>query len=239
MKIEIVTHCYRYASLLRYQLSSLILHPPPEGVKIIATVCYMPEDEETRRVLDYFSSLPADRVQWNWMPLTEPELCQRSIGRNRAALATRADWVWFADADYWFDTRCWEWFLTQSPTQPVLIYPKIVQGHRKHELGDACIQQSRESNGLVKACIDEFGPNSMNRAIGGIQITRGDWCRKNGYLKNNPKAQAPREPVIWKRTREDVWFRLETGSKGIAMPIPGVYRIRHSQAGRHVTGLTL
>jgi len=239
MKIELVTHCYRYASLLRYQLSSLVLHPPPVEVSLTATVCHMPEDAETMQVLRFFGNLQAAQVSWNWLPMPEPELCRRSIGRNRAALATKADWIWFCDADYWFTSECWTWFAEGCPSEEQLIYPRVVMGHRSHALGDTCIQRAQESNGLVEAAQDEFEPNIMNRAIGGIQIVRGDWCRDRGYLKNSKRAQSPREPAIWKRTREDVSFRREMGTSGGAAPIPGVYRIRHSQAGREVPGLKL
>jgi len=94
MKIEIVTHCYRYATLLRHQLSSLVLGPPPPGVQVTATVCHTPEDEETTRALAWFGRQESPGVTWNWLPLPTAELCRRSIGRNRAALATQADWVW-------------------------------------------------------------------------------------------------------------------------------------------------
>lgn len=237
LKIEVVTHCYRYATLLRHQLSSLVLRPPPPGVQVTATVCHTPEDEETTRAVAWFAQQSVAGVRWNGQPLPRAELCRRSIGRNRAALATLADWVWFCDADYWFTTECWEAFARLGSTDAKLIYPREVNGHRSHDLGDACIQRAREAEGLVSVDVSEFEPERMNRAIGGIQIVSGDYCREHGYLKNSRRAQQPRS--VWERTHEDVWFRRELGHSGVPVDLPGVYRIRHGQAGRMVPGLIL
>ena len=237
LKIEVVTHCYRYATLLRHQLSSLVLGPPPPGVQVTATVFHTLEDEETTRAVAWFAQQEVTGVQWNGQPLPTAELCRRSIGRNRAAMATQADWVWFSDADYWFTTGCWEAFRRLDDTDARLIYPREVNGHRSHDLGDACIQRARETEGLVSVAASEFEPERMNRAIGGIQIARGSYCRENGYLKDIRRAQQPRSE--WRRTHEDVWFRRELGNSGVPVDLPGVYRIRHGQAGRMVPGLTL
>lgn len=237
MKIEIVTHCYRYATLLRHQLSSLVLHPPPEGVSLTATICHTPEDEETAKALAWFGTLSVPGVTWNWLPLPQAELCRRSIGRNRAALVTQADWVWFCDADYWFTTACWEAFRQLHDVTEPLVFPRVVNGHCSHELGDERIRQAREADGLVSVAVSEFEPERMRRAIGGIQIVRGDYCREHGYLKDSRRAQQPR--AEWKRAHEDVWFRRKVGSAGRAVDIPAVYRIRHGQAGRMVPDLIL
>ncbi|MFZ2276958.1 MAG: glycosyltransferase [Prosthecobacter sp.] len=237
LKIEVVTHCYRYATLLRHQLSSLVLGPPPPGVQVTATVFHTPEDEETTRAVAWFAQQTVAGVRWNAQPLPRAELCRRSIGRNRGALATQADWVWFCDADYWFTTECWEAFTRFGNTDARLIYPREVNGHRSHDLGDACIQRARETEGLVSVSISEFEPERMNRAIGGIQIVSGDYCRAHGYLKNSRRAQEPRSE--WQRTHEDVWFRRELGNSGMPVDLPGVYRIRHGQAGRMVPDLIL
>ncbi len=235
LRIEVVTHCYRYATLLRHQLSSLVLGPPAPGVEVTMTVCYTLEDEETTRVLSWFDQQEVRGVVWKWLPLPTAELCRRSIGRNRAALATLADWVWFCDADYWFTTECWEAFTRLGDTTARLIFPRHVNGHLSHDMGDRCIQRARELDGLVSAETSEFEPERMRRAIGGIQIVRGDYCREHGYLKNGRRAQRPR--TSWKRTHDDVWFCRAVGSRGVPVELPGVYRIRHSLSGRVVPDL--
>lgn len=238
MHVEIVTHCYRYPSLLRYQLSSL-MEWPPSDVEVTATVFFTPADEETAEVLRWCGEHDVPGVRWNWRAQPAMELCKRSIGRNLAAMVTKADWVWFCDADYWFTSDCWKWFKECGAIDASLIYPRWVCGHRTHALGDQCIEAARTKGGLAIANATEFERERNNRAIGGIQIVSGRYCREHGYLKNSALAQAARSSEKWERTKEDVWFRRELGSKGLAVDLPGVYRIRHSAAGRFMPGLIL
>lgn len=238
LKLELVSHCYRYASLLKYQLSSLVLQPP-DRMSVVATVFYSGEDQETSRVLSWFLKQEVPNVTWNWRELPVPQLCRRGLGRNIAALETQADWVWFADADHWFSGACWEALSCQTLGEGPLVYPRYVQTHLNHELGDACIERAKRVDGLVQADPSEFVPERMRRAIGGIQIADGNWCRERGYLKDSKKVQSPVAKRVWLRTHEDVWFRKEWGTAGKALDIPGVYRIRHSQAGRFQPGLAL
>ena len=52
MKLEIITHCYRYSRVLTYQLSSLVINPPPFEV-MVTVVCNW-NDKPTIKVLEYF-----------------------------------------------------------------------------------------------------------------------------------------------------------------------------------------
>ena len=58
MKLEVIVHCWagqldQYAHFLRYQLSSLLLHPPQQ-VEVTWTVCFSLEDSLTVDVLKAF-----------------------------------------------------------------------------------------------------------------------------------------------------------------------------------------
>lgn len=116
--MELVTHCFHYDRLLRYHLSRLVLWPPRE-LKLKATVCFTPKDFATAEVLAWFGKRVVEGVTWNWQPMDSRELCRRSIGRNRAALATEADWIWFCDVDYWFAAECWTSFAALPPTAQI------------------------------------------------------------------------------------------------------------------------
>lgn len=239
MHLEIVTHCFQYHTLLRYQLSSLVVWPP-EGMEVTMTVFYTDDDKPTQEVLEWFGKQAAPGVRWQWYAHPVLELCRRSIGRNLAALKTQADWVWFCDADYWFDQQCWEMLSQQGlPADKRLVFPSPILIHRNHELGDQCIAKARVTEGLVTADKADFATCKIGRAIGGMQIARGDVCRELGYLKDSRRAQAPQlEPRFFK-TVEDKWFRHKLGTSGTGVRIPGVYRIRHSQAGHETAGITL
>ena len=204
-----------------------------------ATVFYTSEDCGTETVLDWFGKQEAPGVKWNWQEQPLLEACKRSIGRNLAALATEADWVWFCDADYWFTSECWDEFTTIGSIEAALFFPRVVNTHRTHELGDMCIERALRTPGTVAADVKEFEPRVMRKAIGGIQIARGDVCRAQGYLRDSRRAQAPRKEAVFARNKEDVWFRRQLGTSGQAVALPGVYRIRHSKAGRYSPGLML
>lgn len=236
--VEIVTHCFRYASLLRYQLSSLIVHPP-QDITVTCTVCFTHEDAETTELLHWIEQFRAPNVTWNWIAQEPSHVCHRSIGRNLAAVNSQSDWIWFCDADYWFNSECWKTFATFELGDSTLVFPRYINGHRDHKLGDRLIDAARKSTSLVLAPQRDFKRERMNRAIGGIQIVRGDTCRAMGYLKSSASAQSPRSDCIWRKTREDVVFRRSLRTSGQPVRLPGVYRIRHTQAGRNVPGLVL
>ena len=101
MELQIVSHCWNYSRLLTYQLSSIVLYPPTE-LSVTMTVFYNEEDHRTCEVLKYFAGLEVPRVRWHWWRLDQPQLFRRAIGRNMAALANQADWVWFTDCDQVF-----------------------------------------------------------------------------------------------------------------------------------------
>jgi len=111
--IEIITHCWRYSRVLNYQLSSLALHPP-KHVKAYAHVFYSHDDKTTRNAIDWhlrngIGGTMAGAITYHgettWAmasALPTALLLNRAIGRNLAAKHTRADIVWFCDADYFF-----------------------------------------------------------------------------------------------------------------------------------------
>src|SRR5690554_3399095 len=77
LHIEIVSHCWAYAHLLAYQLSSLVRYPPKE-VTVTMTVFHALEDEETLSLLELFGAMEVPNVRWNWQPLTREKLFRRS-----------------------------------------------------------------------------------------------------------------------------------------------------------------
>ena len=72
-----------------------------------------------------------------------------------------------------------------------------------------------------------------------MQIARGDVCRELGYLRHSRRAQSPQVQPRFFKTVEDKWFRHKLGTSGTRVRIPGIYRIRHSQAGYETPGVTL
>jgi len=230
LTVEIVSHCWQYSHFLAYQLSSLV-NAPPSDTDVIMTVFHCPEDEGTAELLEYFSQYDIPGVTWNWWPLRRQELFRRSIGRNRAALASHADWVWFTDCDVMFLEGCLD-SLSKAVqgSQEALVFPSE---ERVTELLPEDNPMLKPGSGVQLMDIDTsaFTPRYPSRATGPLQITHGDICREVGYCSSIPLYQEPVEAFA--KCHEDRAFRWLLGSQGIPVAVRGLYRIRHIEKGRY------
>jgi hypothetical protein len=229
LKIEIVSHCWRYSRLLAYQLSSLALRPPAT-VAVDMTVFYSPQDRDTAALLDRVGEMDVHNVHWRWRPLEPTHLFRRAIGRNLAALETDADWIWFSDCDVVFHDGALDaaGSVLRGRTER-LLFPRV---HRVSDLleDDDARLRTAEGHGLVDIDPGEFHTEARDKAVGGFQIVRGDVARAAGYCAAIPFYQ---EPVPdWQKTYEDRTFRWLMGTDGEPVEIPGLYRIRHAAKGR-------
>lgn len=235
LKIEVVSHCWAYSRLLCLQASSLILHPPdPAKVSIVHTVFYSREDFETVAMLEWLRSQqwPA-AVRWRHWPLETPSLLRRAIGRNLACKDTKADVIWLADADYLFGDGCLDSLADEWPkvTGP-LAYPRYSIRSASDPAGDAEIARVVPEHCGPSLCDVDYAAGCgeiTRRAIGGIQIYRGDVARERGYL---PDTRWQRPADRWKRTFDDRAFRGWLGTPGESIELKNLYRVRHSQKGR-------
>ncbi len=231
LHMEIVTHCWNYSHFLVYQLSSLVLFPP-EDMDITMTVFYCPEDRKTVRLLDFFSRQDIQGITWNWWSLPRQQLFRRGIGRNLAALETKADWVWFTDCDLMFRKNCLDTLanLLQG-RRDALFFPKE----------ERCTPLLAEDNPILQAGTDKprvldidtriFTSHFPGKATGPLQIVHGDVCRAVGYCRSIKLYQTPSE--VWSKAHEDRAFRWLLNTRGKPLPVPGVYRVRHISKGRY------
>ncbi len=232
LRIEIVSHCWRYHHLLAYHLSSLVLHPPRD-CRVTMTVFYAPEDEATSRMLEFFSEQKVPGVEWNWQPLVRGELFRRAIGRNRAALATSADWIWFSDCDVIFHDRALDVAAGLLADHPdLLCFPREHGVSELLDSDDPMLQEAAGRAGIVRIDPDAFSPELREKAVGGFQILRGDAARTLGYCAAIPFYQRPVNR--WQKTHEDRTFRWILATNGTPLDIPGLYRIRHRAKGRKI-----
>ncbi len=228
-KINIIVHCYaarlpHYAAALRYQLESLMLNPSA-NCSLVFTICLEPDDERTCYVVRAF----IDRgLAMRYCFLNPPQLGRRAIGRNVMAKATDADIVWFADVDMMFRNGILDRLATMEwPAGAVMIYPREIRISRDHAIGDEVL--GRED---VSVDLDEnlFVPKAYHRAIGGVQIVRGDFAREHGYLNGIEKWMAPRtDGKPFGDFRDDIAYRKFCLKHGTIEPVdlPGIYRLRH------------
>ncbi len=231
LAVEIVSHCWNYSHLLVYQLSSLVRHPPRECA-VTMTVLYSDSDVETVRVLEYFASLEVENVTWQWREFPPEQLFRRGIGRNAAALASTADWVWFTDCDVLFEAGCLDTLAAAlQGRRDALVYP--LEEHCTPLLPDDAPLLAAGRNAPAVLAIGDMPLQVRPRkhATGPLQIAHGDICRAVGYCRAIPLYQAP--SPVWTKAHEDGAYRWLVRSKGVGLPIPGVVRIRHLSKGRY------
>lgn len=237
IKFEIVSHCWNYSHMLIYQLSSLVNHAP-DCMDVTYTLYYSPEDTGTVALVEHFNQLNIPHLTWNWQPLPKERLFRRAIGRNEAATATSADWVWFSDCDTIFHENCLSTVekAIRGQREPLLfpcrerITMMLPLSHDLFSRHDTTIE-------LLDIDTELFEHNDISKAKGAFQIVHGDVCRKLGYCRTLKPYQRPTEH--WRKTFEDTVFRKLIGSQGKPIDVDGLYRIRHIEKGRYAENSAL
>ncbi len=232
LHIEIVSHCWQYAHLHAYQLSSLVNHPPTRA-QLRMTVFHAAEDEKTRALLDFFGAMRVPGVEWNWQVLPKHELFRRSIGRNRVSRRTDADWLWFTDCDIIFHQGCLDTLATAlQGRQDLLAYPKEENVTAMLRETDPMLVAEGDRPRIVDIDRAQFKPMANPpRAKGAYQIVHGDVARRCGYCEQIGVFQRP--APRWAKTYEDSAFRWLLGTEGVGIDVPSIFRIRHVQKGRY------
>lgn len=239
--VAIVTHCWAvdkpfYAVLLRYQLSSLVLHPPV--TKIHPIVAYDPKDRATSDVVDDFKSMCPGWLET--IQLTERQMWRRAIARNIAAqqMGPICDLVWFTDCDHLFGYGCIDmakaaWLHADKPE---MIWPAGYFVNSDKTPLDCALERYLKRpparGELLRPPSMEDEIMKLNRAIGGVQIVAGTYAASHGYL---PGSRWQREPLTpFPDFRDDVRFRIriERRFRHCRIPVlPGLYRLRHTDVG--------
>lgn len=227
--IEIVSHCWQYHRFLEYQLQSLLAQKIA-GFKIIYTVFYNDSDQGTAKLLEHYGKQSSTSIEWNWQQLPKEKLFRRSIGRNMAAEATNADWIWFTDCDVIFGENC---FLNlhdalQGVNAP-LVFPATE--YRSKPLPASHPILSDPNMSVADFNLQDFIATPIDRATGPLQIVHGDAARALGYCKQFKLYQKPAES--WCKATEDRVFRWVLCHEGQALNIEPIMRIQHIEKGRY------
>lgn len=231
LELEIVSHCWRYPHLLVYQLSSLVLYPP-ERARVRMTVYYSLEDEKTVELLEFFARQKVAGVAWDFRALPKERLFRRAIGRNHAALKTRADWIWFTDCDVLFGKGCLDTLADalQNRTD-ALVFPRQELCSELLPEESDMLSAGRGGPRVLGIDADNFEVRIRTRATGPLQITHGDVARATGYCKEIGYYQLPAER--WCKAHEDRAFRWLLRSQGVPLDVPSVFRVQHAVKGRY------
>ena len=231
LSIEIVSHCWGYSRLLAYQLTSLIDHPI-SSARVRMTVFHATEDTETVKLLDFIAQHSVPNVDWNWQTLPKEQLFRRSIGRNLAAKASDADWVWFTDCDMTFQANCLDSLNTAlQGRQDSLVHPRIESKTDAYAESGTTVSNALDEPALLRVDDAAFVPHNVTRATGPLQITHGDTARAVGYCADVPFYQRPQ--ARWQKADEDRMFRWLLGTPGVAIDVDGACRVQHVEKGRY------
>ncbi len=233
ISLEIVSHCWNYAHMALYQMSSLVLFPP-EKASVVFTFFYSTEDADTVSLLRFFEKQQVPNVMWNPRAMPKEQLFRREIGRNRAALSTRADWVWFTDCDIVFHRGCLDGLAEAlQGRRDALLFPREERTTELLDDTDPILRPASREWAVTDIDVRRFTPHVRDRAKGEHQIVHGDVARAVGYCDRIPSYQTPAEH--WCKCRGDRAFRWLLRTPGIPIEVPAVYQIRHKSKGRYAT----
>lgn len=233
LRLEIVSHCWKYAEFQLYQLSSLVNYPPTR-CEVTHTVFYSEEDADTVRLLNFFRQKTVPNVRWNFVAMPKEQLFRRAIGRNLAAKRNTADWIWFTDCDVVFHQGALDTLAEQlTGKQETLVYPQKMLITSLLAKDDPLIVKARTEPAVMDIDIDmgQFSVREFTRATGPIQIVHGDVARACGYCESLAVYQKTMQR--WSKCYEDRAFRWLLGSQGVAIQVPNVLFIRHAEKGRY------
>jgi len=237
LQLQIVSHCWQYAHLSLFQLSSLVNYPPRD-CDVRYTLFYSAEDEGVCKLIEHFSAIVVPSITWDWQEMPKAELFRRAIGRHRAAMSTRADWLWFADCDLIFHEGCLDSVAKAvADKQTGLVYPDHEGVTELLPAEHPMLNQSMDDSGTIDIDTSLFKPNIITKAKGAFQIVHGDVARAAGYCGSISLYQTPTH--TWRKTYEDTVFRRMIDYEGEPVAIQNLYRIRHAEKGRYAKDSTL
>ena len=233
--VELVSHCWQYSAFLAYQLSSIVNYPPTR-LRLVVTVFYSRDDEKTLQLLEFIANHQITNVEWNWRELPTKQLFRRGIGRNLAALESKADWVWMTDCDIIFHQGCWDSLANAlRDRRQTLLFPRQERTTPMLVNTDPLLVDSEQPQ-LRDIDTQRFQTQTRDRAKGEYQIIHGDVARAIGYCGGVSIYQTPAD--YWCKCYEDRAFRWLVGTQGVPIEVDGVYQIRHQTKGRYKKGKT-
>ena len=237
LHLQLVSHCWQYAHLLLFQLSSLANYPP-RNLKLTYTLYYAEEDKAVCELIKHFDAMHIPNVSWDWQVLPRTSLFRRAIGRHRSSISSCADWLWFTDCDLIFHEGCLDSVAAAvASLKTGLVYPDHEGITDLLTADHPLLNPTPSVEGLVDVDTRHFHDNAISKAKGAFQIVHGDVARQAGYCGSLKLYQQPTD--AWRKTFEDVIFRRLIEYEGEPIPVQGLYRMRHAAKGRYSGDTTI
>ena len=170
----------------------------------------------------YFAGIPSPaNVQLRPWSLADNLVTRRMIGRNLAALATEADWVWFTDCDYAFERDVWMGATWQPTAEQQLLFPRNAYQNRDHASGDRELDRVFHAPCVI-ACYalrvraEAVQPGHRGHP-GGARSTspRIGTAAVPGSRTSRPPPGFPTRTIFgsderWERREHRCWYRTST-----------------------------
>ena len=250
--IQIISHAFcppgvgHYAEHLKWQWASLTNYPP--SVPTTLSVCFTGSDDATCERLSKMHQMILDGrtdplVKLQTLQMRPSQLFRRAIGRNWLAKRSSADVVWFSDCDYLFGPDCLKTLAELAGRTSGLVMPQTIlinkdAGNKAekadHAVGDRMVADNLDYD-LPQIDPSLFASRQQRICIGGCQIVGGNLAREIGYLDGTDYVQPVDEANGFLSCKCDRVWRHRNNLTATRLPIPNVYRIRHSRDGRDFT----
>jgi len=230
LTIEICIHCFRYQRRLTWMLSS-IFQQKGDVPNIIVNISHTDNDgtPTTEEVCNFFRSKGLNIVETK---VTEKEVSNRAVARNRQSTATTADWILFADSDmvyseYFFDDL-------QKKLKTILKDVELVMGADRYSLNDQfCIDYFEKDKTVYPCIIENVGKIAAEFPVKrkcGSGIAPGNFQLISGkVLKDKCKGKITDRPGDhWRRTKGDRALRVRVGGR-VGIETKEQYHLNHDR----------
>lgn len=234
LTIEICIHCFNYQHRLCWMLSSLV-QQEGDVPNIIVNISYCEGNgtPTTEKVIEFFRDKGLTIKE---TVLTEKQMSNRAIARNRQVEESKAHWILFADSDMVYDPRFFEDL--QKQLKGKLAQEKRVMGADRVSLNiPFCIKYFEEDTQKYPAEI----PNVFQivakwpvKWVTGKKIAAGNFQLANlESIKRRGNKYSHRKNDYWRGTRSDRQFRCRMGGRR-PINVKPQYHLNHDRGGPEI-----
>jgi glycosyltransferase involved in cell wall biosynthesis len=232
--IEICIHCYNYQHRLCWMLSS-ILQQTGNIPKIIVNISHSLNqgNPTTELVCEYFRSKGLNIEE---TILTDEEVPNRAIARNRQVKNTKSDWMLFADSDLVYANDFFEDLASQLRSNLKDI--DKCMGADRHSLNDKfCIKYFEEDQRVYPCEVENVAEVAKTWPIkwtNGRMIAPGFFqLAKTKAIMDKGGIYAGRQKDKWRSTRSDRGFRCQMGGR-IGLRVKSMWHLNHDRGGPEI-----
>ena len=235
LTLEIMIHCYHYEKRLCWMLSSLV-QQIGDAPNMIVNISHAPNtgNPTTEEVINFFREKGLDIKE---TLVTQEQVSNRAIARNKQSTETNADWVLFSDSDMVFDPMFFDDLQKQLKTN--LKNTQLVMGADRHSLDDKfCIQYFEQDNTTYPTEIKDVSKivsqwkikwvHGAGTVAGNFQLISGKVLKEKcgGLVTGRPRDH-------WRRTRGDRALRVRVGGRIGIKTLP-MFHLNHDRLGPEI-----